>query len=1617
MYVNGFQVDENFILKEDDVCTIREFPRTTGASNNAIGWEIFFGILTGGASTLVSHIYYKTKGSNMYDDLYAWYQEEMRKSILGDTDLDINNKEKESIKTNPSLLGAKNQNGFNSPYPIVLGTHLYTPKYIGMPYTTIDGTDGDTQWYHVLFLLGYSDLLVQNIKLGTLDLASNTGDTPVMNGEIPVDSLLFQNEYANGEIKIELQQGANEVSFYDEKVVQEDLQLELTCVKLNDGTLQYCPLTRFSAKNPRVVELEFTFPSLIGYDSKNNKVNADVDLKLEYSNDAGNTWYEFGQITNCTSYNSSTRTSHFSMQKAKNMRFVARKEFTITDAFAEEMLDNGRTYELRITRTSPNSIDNNVADRVYLTAIRTWCYDYTKTKENYDIAEDKTTVELVKQRPMIEQDRNRTARLGLKIKSGDKFTGTLESVNMILTSYARTWNGEEWSTTESPTNNPASLFIKLLQSPSRGNKKYLDEKLDLDSLGRLYEFCNQPMSEADSTPRYTCNTVLYNEAKTNDILSMILYTGRASLSMNGSQYGVVIDKPIENPVAILNNQNILSFSAKKSFTELPSGLRLEFINAHNGYQTDEAIVLYEGKSLDDNDLVLNKLKLNYITNPKQAVKQGYYELAKLKLRPETWVLSVSTEGNLFEVGSLIELQTDTINVGIGDGAEILELITEGNYLTGIKTDGHFVVSSLDNSYGVKVYITDGINEPHILKAKVTIDAVGEYSTLYFESPIYMLGEQSTPTVGDIVSFGEYDKITTLAICTSKGEDENGKFSCTVIPYDENVYTAESGDIPEFDSKTTSIHSSVAPSVDVPNATKSELMDEISKIESGTGTEPPSAPVNVTAVAEKDRIRLNCSAGGDGLNNAIKKFVWQYKKSADDTWHDLTTGHYYFDHKNNVDAYYEREDFSSWYFRVKAVNNYGISSTTWTNAIVNTTNYGTWKLDETIVDTPKNIDRTIILSMSQKSGNYIRERYGVVQYKVEVSRADDVNEDNERIYYKPAMNKDPYSSESNYKDGEGYVLSGENFVQIVPLKGQSTNEIENTIYYYRVTAILTDTETGSIVDTAESVEKQTFALCTNIRDIVNASKEAKDEIEVKELSSITANMGEITDGRLKGNSRNYWTLTTASHPEIKDDNRDFQGAFRVGGEDQYLLCKPVVQDGSLEPIGYEITFKVGNFELTSTTSNINGELIVQENSHSLDRTRITPDGTYYEHREAVGSNWFVVDQMNTTGAVAPAYKANNQITIGNFTQNQSRVLGHDIGREYLSENAKVYHFDSDVFDHNGNNTLVIDGDYKLKGKEDSNGIDYTPAILAVAPYSTLSKSITGQISISTTMEQVQIATIDFWQKYLYAESQELINVGTADDKIILKVRDKEPVAVSTGIVNWFDDNDNIVYTETLNVSINENVYKTSLLNTEFGKIKGIEYNEDKSIHSILVLIDQEEVFFYPGTCEMNFETWQSEELWGKTSCLINRAKLGGVDLTHQGQNQKETIDLESIGFNFDNYKWYHIGVVLSETEIKFLLNDKSYAFNRNATSPSLLEIKLNSDKKSVIIDELYLDTTDESLSDFSEQTEKRIPWAKLSYKNDWFIFDAKNTDKVKSNILDAFLNSEAFENKVKQIIGE
>ena len=639
--------------------------------------------------------------------------------------------------------------------------------------------------------------------------------------------------------------------------------------------------------------------------------------------------------------------------------------------------------------------------------------------------------------------------------------------------------------------------------------------------------------------------------------------------------------------------------------------------------------------------------------------------------------------------------------------------------------------------------------------------------------------------------------------------------------------------------------------------------------------------------------------------------------------------------------------------------------------------------------------------------------------------------------KPTAIKDPYADSNNYYDESAdvqdnrFVIAASTYTQTMPLyftdEDPEIYNLTNTPYWFDVRCF-NEAGTGSWYSGASDWSsghdgKQCVALCTNIQDIVKANETAKTAY-IEELSAISAHLGEITDGSLFGSLLNFWTLTTKRGAALP---RDFIGAFRVGGNDEYLYVEPQIVAGQV--VGYSITFKVGKFEISSEYSKLNGELIIQTNEQSLDRTKITPDGTYYQHRQTVEDSWETIASTNVNGIKTRQLFSDDVLYITNQDMAQRRKEGFDVGNPYLSDSAKIFHFDTDVFDQFGNNTLTIEDapgqSHSLVGAEnDSDDIDFTPAILAIAPYSTIGRSLYGQYSIASEFDSCLEFTVDFWIQYIYAENQIIFDVGNNPDKIKMIVASGE-IFFEKGL-----DDEDIPFNEEISMSrpYRQLHRKDMFFNDddellfngpEDGEIEFEEkaeklYNAD-FVYYQRSLQNGVEEFNVVEVTAIDYISMIENGLYEKT-IAFNEPKGAHSYIRHEGLNYYEDVELADYNVSFEPNQWLHIGIVADSEKIAVFLNENTHCpvFNRYGMTALSLQVNLNTSKDSFLLDELMVDTTTtESNADFILHTHERKPWAKLPDNEDYFILTAKDIQKFETNIFDTQL----FKDKVNAIIDE
>ncbi|HOS35966.1 MAG TPA: phage tail protein, partial [Treponemataceae bacterium] len=1003
VYVNGFKRDENFILQDDDVCLIREFPDATA---------LVIGIIAIGAYVVTDAVVQAFTGKHIHEHI----ADGLRSWLLGDAGEDSYS----DVEKIPQLRGAKNKSALDQPVPFILGRHLFTPYKIGNGYTQISGEDGEDQIYKCAYMVGYTGVIPKDVKFG--DLLASANAEEIINGILATDP-----DFVDNNLQIEVRQSA-ELQLYPQKIVEEALSIELHCAEVDGVHIRNEPI-RFSSRYAQKLEVEIYLPALIGYNKDGDKVDATIYIQAQYRriNGTSSEWLDLPTFTGAESSTYTNKKtsgvtevlacSKITRRKTKGMRFVSTK----TLPYSAEAPD---VYEIRIRRLNPNSNKSTTQDKLYWTAIRTWCYD----KKASDSAGS-----YVIQRPVPEKLRVKTCRMAISVKADDEFRGTLDSMNAVFSSFARTWNGSSWvsksanMTLLNPTNNPASLVLLAMQSDWLGKRVYSDAEIDLSSFAHFWSFCN--------TKGFTANGVVTTQKQLQEVVSNILSACRATLIVKDNKRSILIDEPRAYPVTVLNQQNTIEATNHKNFDEIPDGIKITFTDEADGWQINELYVMQDGKSESDPDMDIMPIQVPFITLRTHAYRYCRYLLACMILRPERWIRKVGPEGHGIPYGSLVEIQDDTILVGNDSGGIITSVLVTGGQAVAIQCDSYFQFEA-GKTYGVKIVRSDGISNPVVETVQVV--NTGNYTNeLVFATPTAWI-----PQDGDIVAFGEYSKITIDAILVGKKQFDDQTFELTLVPYDPAIYNADTEPIPPFDSRLS------PPNIDVTSdsqdnyATLEDIAEAISGIAVvGDATWIPDTISLAQAVATQDGIEIVWAWSGAGIKNNIKRFIVELTKNGGTDWTVIAepnsnTAAYSFD--RSTDGYPEADDFSTWSVRVKAENIYGIKSVDWRTSAINTTHYKTWIMSVPAIHA-KASGRSVDIQLYKEN-----DFYGDYEFRVQISKDSGAN------WNELGDSSLAWIDESSYKGPGAYTeLIFEAYRQVLPLTGQASDEPEDTEYWYRV----------------------------------------------------------------------------------------------------------------------------------------------------------------------------------------------------------------------------------------------------------------------------------------------------------------------------------------------------------------------------------------------------------------------------------------------------------------------------------------------------------------------------------------------------------------------------------------
>lgn len=1520
---------------------------------------------------------------------------------------------KPEVDNRPFLRGASNTDAQGNLLPFFCGYNFFTPYKLSSPFYKIVGADGADEYTYTALVCGFNKQVIKKVAIDDVIIKTFSTTQP-QEGAYNLDTSIFAE---SGQIEIAQDGGLlsslTELNYKTESNACNDEIPKDALVA--EGTKEY--LTYTLNKYAKDVDVAISFPyGLYSYNDDNDKISNTVVITPQYSLNGGSTWIDF------TFNNNGTLTNTFSRNVSdKELRFVAHKNFTLSDYAT--LKNNGQEHIYIRVRSNGAAHDTKIHNDCYVLFYQSVCFDPNKSSTPAGIVSDSGAAGLVSCLNVEDRERAFCTVMALKLKASKINEDKLKKINIITQGVARTWSSEAWTLAKTPTRNPAAWALEIETSDRHPASQRLDAEIDLESFGEWYEHCEDK--------GYKFDYAITQNTKKDTILQYIAEATGACIywDINGRR-AVAIDKPQENALAVYNPQNIISIQNKKSFGRRTDGLRLKYTSSDNDlFEEVTYLVMREvnGQPLPlTDDSIIKDVTITGVTTHDHIVKYARRLMAIEALRPKTTVIDVGNEGIFYTPFSKVLIQDDSLKIGLGKGYVVQDIAYSAGVLSKIYIDGTVTFED-GKEYGIIVncYGEDAGITPLALK----VSGSGTTDELTVDTIVSQSAEIK-PEVNCIFSFGELDengeftKVTTEYLINQITRSDKG-FNLELVNYNEAIY--ETGTIPDYVPNITQKQTSEPAPIPSDYVTRRELDEVIDNLESGNiPVGKPDVPTLVRGTVTRDGINLSCVHNTDGLRNDLRAIVFTITKADGSTETISVSGHtatYTFDRE--LDGYPEKADLADWTVSARAVNIYGKESDDCEERAVLTGNYGTWQLAAPVI-TKRESNRVITLYFEQPTRSDGLERYGNIQHRVQIKR---VTAPADSGYFKPATSANPYESEENYKDGNGYVIAGSSYAQTLPLAGQDLAEPipEDTAYSFCVVAYNEASE-------SPAAEINAVAHATSIRDIVeNAIGNAQikqdavtaDKIYVRMLSAIQENIGYITGGVFEGTENNRWALSTIT---LEDGSTRYEGAMRVGGDDEYFEVEPYnIVNGV--PQNYHVKFKAGNFEIAAQASSINGILYIQENDTALDRTKISPNGTYYQHRETVNSEWKTIASSNVNGVMTKQVFSDDTLFITNQDMAERRKQGYDIGNAYLSSNSKVYHFDTDIFDQNGVNDLVVedaetDGFHNLVGKDnESDDIDFTPAILAIAPYATLGKSLYGRYGITGAFGSCDKFTVDFWLQYIYAENQIIFDIGNAGDKIKLIIASGECY-----FEKGADDESGIQFNAEITESRLYNLMQLRDVLFNHATAEEIAFNEaganECPFESIAVKEFNANYVYYVKVIEHGVEVYNVAAVTAATyydflkaglyekTLPFNTPAAAHSYLQHDGQTQSEQRELSDIGVAFTPNSWLHIGVIANDTKIIVALNDRATEFTRYETAAAALSVVLNSSRNSFMLDELLVDTTAaETVETFYEHTINRVPWAKLSKSNDYFILTVKDLENFKTNIFDTQL----FKDKVTEVL--
>ena len=253
------------------------------------------------------------------------------------------------------------------------------------------------------------------------------------------------------------------------------------------------------------------------------------------------------------------------------------------------------------------------------------------------------------------------------IAKANSMTGNASGIlNVFTTRKLPIYNGTNW-TDPVATRSAVWAFCYILRSDN-GAKIESDKYFRMDALLETEEILKEEGRNFDWV--FDSNTTVWQA------LQLISRAVRGFPIIQGYTLNLKLERPQEIPIAIFNEHNIVKDS-------LEWNIKLKSINEYNGFSVEytnpddwktETVNCYTDDSEGD---YLKNIKLPGVTDRDLAYKEGMYEQMKKLYVAENITFVTGLEGNIPEIGDLIQVSHQLPEWG--QGGRILSI--DGNTIT------------------------------------------------------------------------------------------------------------------------------------------------------------------------------------------------------------------------------------------------------------------------------------------------------------------------------------------------------------------------------------------------------------------------------------------------------------------------------------------------------------------------------------------------------------------------------------------------------------------------------------------------------------------------------------------------------------------------------------------------------------------------------------------------------------------------------------------------------------------------------------------------------------------------------------------------------------------------